>query len=194
MDIVYRKGVINLKYIFALFTAFIAVFVFVAAPVNAKPSTCATIADGTITDINGNLITAGYDQYGYNYQAHMFNGFYNNYSRPAVPVTEGDRLIMKWSDAWISNLDCNLDGKLDRGLVDGEYTDGISKGWLTNHYYGDGVVDFVKIVWTGPGSPLWGQYTIVEEVWNDKGLDLNGLFSKEDVHGFGQNEQWTALP
>lgn len=99
---------------------------------------------------------------------------------------------MKWSDAWISNLDCNHDGKLDRGLVDGQ-SDGISKGWLTNHYFGEGVVDFVKIVWTGEG-PLWGQYTIVQEVWNDKGLDYNGLYSKENVHGFGQNDGWTSMP
>ena len=181
-----------MKKLIAILGSFMAMFIFVST-VSAKSNDCATISGGTITDVNGNVITSGYDQWGYNYQAHMFSGFYDNYSRPTVPVTEGDRLIMKWSDAWISNLDCNLDGKLDRGLVDG-VSDGISKGWLTNHYFGDGVVDFVKIGWTGVGSPLWGQYTIIQEVWNDKVLDLNGLYSKEDVHGFGQNGQWTVLP
>ena len=85
----------------------------------AKPGACATIQDGTITDSAGNPVVLGYDKWGYNYQAHMFNGYADNYSRPAVPVTSGDKLNMKWSDAWLANVDCNGDGKLDRGLVDG---------------------------------------------------------------------------
>jgi len=157
---------------------------------------CATIDLGSITDINNNVITLGYDQYGYNYQAHMFNGFADNYSRPAFPVTEGDKLIMKWSDSWLANVDCNNDHKLDRGLVDGQ-SDGISKGWLTNNYIGTNLdgnryTDFVKIVWVGPGGDLWGQYTIIQEVWNDRDSELNGLYSKIGNPGFGLNDQWTT--
>lgn len=168
----------------------------------AAPSSCATIKDGTIVDSVGNPIEQGYDKYGYNYQAHMFNGFYDNYSRPAVPVTSGDKLIMKWSDSWLANVDCNGDGKLDRGLVDG-VVGGISLGWLTNQVNGSYTdtngdlqhyTDFVKIVWTGPGSPLWGQYTIIQEVWNDPAAGLNGLYSKIGAPGFGLNDQWTTLP
>lgn len=174
----------------------------VVTPAFAAKSECATIQDGTIEDSAGNIIGNGYDQYGYNYQAHMFNGYADNYSRPATPVTSGDKLIMKWSDAWLANVDCNGDGKLDRGLVDGE-VNGVSMGWLTNHYVGSYVdgdgntqhyTDFIKIVWTGPGSPLWGQYTIIEEVWNDPSGGLNGLYSKEGIPGFGLNDQWTVLP
>ncbi len=173
-----------------------------AIPAFAAPSSCATIKDGTITDVKGNPLSVGYDQYGYNYQAHMFNGYYDNYSRPAVPVTSGDKLIMKWSDPWIANVDCNGDGKLDRGLVDG-VVGGISKGWLTNQLNGsytdvNGDVqhytDFVKIVWTGPGSPLWGQYTILQEVLNDPAGGFTGLLSKVGAPGFGLNDQWTTLP
>lgn len=72
----------------------------------AGPSTCATIKDGTITDSTGNPVALGYDQWGYNYQAHMFNGYAGNFSRPTVPVTSGDKLNMKWSDAWLANVDC----------------------------------------------------------------------------------------
>ncbi|HUV71927.1 MAG TPA: hypothetical protein VMW25_02875, partial [Clostridia bacterium] len=120
-------------------------------------SSCNTIESGLINDSAGNPITLGYDQYGYNYQAHMFNGYADNYSRPPVPVTSGDKLIMKWSDSWLSNVDCGGDGKLDRGLVDG-VVGGTSLGWLTNHYVGSYVdgneetqhyTDFVKIVWVG---------------------------------------------
>lgn len=195
----------------ALMLSSIAVPAFADKPLQADSSGvetawvitgCATIQDGTIKDSAGNIITVGYDQYGYNYQAHMFNGYADNYSRPATLVTSGDKLMMKWSDAWLANVDCNNDGKLDRGLVDGQLTDGISKGWLTNLYNGSYTdangeqhyTDFSKIVWTGPNSPLWGQYTIVEEVWNDPAAGYNGLFSKLGAPGFGLNDQWTALP
>src|SRR3989344_4879497 len=96
---------------------------------------CATIQGGTITDSKGNVIQTGFDKYGYNYQAHIFDGYVGNYTRPTVPVTSGDKLVMKWSDSWLANVDCNGDHKLDRGLVNGVAT-GISMGWETNHYVG----------------------------------------------------------
>lgn len=171
-------------------------------PTFAAPASCATIKDGTITDVKGNPISVGYDEYGYNYQAHIFNGYYDNFSRPEVPVASGDKLIMKWSDSWLANVDCDYNGKLDRGLVDG-VVGGISLGWLTNQLNGsytdtNGDVqhytDFVKIVWTGPGSPLWGQYTIIEEVLNDPAGGSTGLMSKIGAPGFGLNDSWTTLP
>ena len=135
---------------------------------------------GTIVDKVGNTITTGFDKWGYNYQAHMFNGLSANYARPAVPVTEGDEsLVMKWSDDWLSNQDCDGDGLLDRG---GDGTN-ISKGWLTNHYEGDYVTAdggshhytySAKIVYDGglacnDGKPscFWGAYTIIEEINSD---------------------------
>lgn len=154
---------------------------------------CAKIKDGTITDSASNIVTLGYDQYGYNYQAHMFNGLYDNYTRPNPPVTSGGvNLMMKWSDDWLANVDCNGNGKLDRGLdVKTGAITGTSMGWLTNHMEGDcdagnGETEhytyFVKIVWVGPeiispdpwggdvsveGKRIWGEYAIIEEVVNN---------------------------
>jgi hypothetical protein len=168
-------------------------------------TSCATIQDGTIVDSAGNPLEMGYDQYGYNYQAHMFNGTYDSSDRVldgkywgVATYYADDSLVMKWSDEWLANVDCNGDNKLDRGLVNGT-SDGISKGWTTNHVEGDydgkeGVhhyTDFVKIVWTGPGSPLWGQYTVVEEVYNDPAGGFTGLLDKVGAPGFGLNEHWT---
>jgi hypothetical protein len=147
---------------------------------------CAKIKDGTITDSTGAAITTGYDKYGYNYQAHMFNGLVDNYTRPAVVVTEGtENLLMKWSDDWLANVDCNNDGKLDRGFdaKTGAIT-GVSQGWVTNHFEGDylGSDDemhhytyFAKIVFVGPapspdpwgGTRIWGQYAVIEELQSD---------------------------
>lgn len=183
----------------------VAIFVFagLTSVTNAAGlSSCTTIQDGGIVDSVGNPVSIGYDQWGYNYQAHMFNGFYNNFSRPAVPVTEGDTLIMKWSDSWLANVDCDGDSKLDRGLIRGEGSTGISMGWLTNQVNGtyldenDEVQDFtnfIKIVWVGPGGSLWGQYEIIQEVLNDPAGGFVGLFSKVLTPGFGLNSQWTTL-
>lgn len=149
---------------------------------------CVKIQSGSIVDVKGNPVTVGYDKYGYNYQAHIFNGLYENYSRPDVVVTEGtENLVMKWSDDWLSNQDCNGDGKLERGLnpktgVSNGPT-GTSLGWVTNHFEGDYLGSdgelhhytyFVKIAYdnglacsAGEPTCLWGSYTVIEELQND---------------------------
>ena len=119
----------------------------------AKPGDgCATIKDGTIVDSKGNPISMGYDEWGYNYQSHMFNGDYGNYSRPDVLVETGIKLMMKWSDTWLANTDCNGDGKLDRGY-DCDPINANSSGcpgaWLTNHMSGtDILADGTEYKWT----------------------------------------------
>ncbi len=178
----------------------------VAAPSWAQ---CAKIKDGTITDATGNVVTLGYDQWGYNYQALLFNGYYDDFSRPATPVLSGDKLIMKWNEAWLSNKDCDGDGKLDRHFGFPSYKG--SGAWLTNHLFGQyqwrgNTYEwsyFVKIVavpsdavltshvWYTPsgariGPALWGEFAIVQEVLNDPGSGDHGLLSKSAVApGFG---------
>jgi hypothetical protein len=101
--------------------------------------TCNYIKGGKILDTAGQIIGLGYDAWGYNYEAHMFNGLYANYGRPAEIATGGDRLMMKWSDTWLSNKDCNKDLKLDRGFSCDPVLAGNSAcegAWLTNHASG----------------------------------------------------------
>jgi hypothetical protein len=90
--------------------------------------------------------------------------------------------VKKWSDDWLANVDCNGDGKLDRGLT-GTTSTGTSMGWVTNHFEGDYMGSdgemhhytyFVKIAYDnglacGKGEPtcIWGLYTIIEELQND---------------------------
>ena len=120
-----------------LVVVMLAVLLLSAVPVFAgKPDGCATIKDGTIKDVNDNVIGLGYDQWGYNYQAHMFNGWYDNYSRPDTPVTSGDTYLkMKWSDLWLSNKDCDRNDVLDRGGPGGT-SSAVPGAWLTNHQWG----------------------------------------------------------
>jgi hypothetical protein len=166
-----------------VFSSVVIVVLASALPAGAQ---CNKIKDGTIQDVNGNFVTIGYDKYGYNYQAHLFNGLVDNYLRPAVIVTEGDEnLVMKWSDDWLANVDCNQDGKLDRGLDPKTLVaGGISKGWVTNHFEGDYLGSdnemhhytyFAKIVWVGQAQAvdpwasvrIWGEYAIIEEIQTD---------------------------
>jgi hypothetical protein len=115
----------------------------------ATPALADTIKDGTITDTTGNPVTLGYDQFGYNYQAHMFNGNYSDYDRIIGGDFSDVKLQMKWNDAWLSNQDRDADCKLDRHYGFQTYIG--SGAWLTNHDVGvnsDGKrwTYFVKIV------------------------------------------------
>lgn len=136
---------------------------------------CATIKDGTILDSAGNVIETGNDQFGYNYQAHNFNGTYDRSDRVhdgtywgTVADYVDDKLMMKWNDEWLSNKDCDGDNKLDRHFGHPSYIG--SGAWLTNHvegeyYDADGNVChytyFVKIVAVSSNDNL------VAGIWHD---------------------------
>ena len=127
------------------------------------------IKDGTILYsaghyLAGTPIEVGYDIFGYNYQAHMFNGLYANVylGRHGFPPYEGDdttyaqrladegygndpyghwywpyrntQLSMKGNDEWISNEDNDGDAALDRHWGFPSYIG--SGAWLTNHMSG----------------------------------------------------------
>ena len=112
-----------------------------------KAEKCATIQSGDILYANdhylaGDLLSNGFDMFGYNYQAHIFKGLYANLYLGVVgfppykgnnkeyldenPEVENDWYIMTyywpyrndevnmtWNDAWQPNKDCDRDGILD---------------------------------------------------------------------------------
>jgi hypothetical protein len=164
---------------------------------------CATIKGGTIFASNGDVIEVGYDVWGYNYQAHMFNGFYCDAYRDAAwcQAYKDIELSMKWNDAWLSNKDCDGDGELDRPLDENGFQYYFGSGaWITNHMKGTYLDDdgneckweyFVKIVavpvdatnnggvWYNAdggeiGPVIWGQFAIIQEVENDPCAGING--------------------
>ena len=176
-----------------------------------KPSNCTTIQSGELFTSDGNVITTGYDEFGYNYQAHMFNGRYCDVDRVIGGDYCDDNLVMKWNDAWLSNKDCDGDGLLDRHYGFDSYIG--SGAWLTNHQSGEYTTDagetckwnyFVKIVaapadayteggyWytadgTEIGPVIWGAFAIVQQVENDACAGLHGLqYLSPAGPGFGQ--------
>jgi len=177
----------------------------------ASAQECTTIQDGTLLTSGGDVILPGYDQWGYNYQAHMFNGTYCDAYRDAAwcqPYKDIE-LMMKWNDAWLSNKDCSDDGLLDRHFGDPSYIG--SEAWLTNHQAGKVEVNgkvrkwtyFVKIVaapedatvssgfWftadgTELGPVIWGSFAIIQQVSNDPSAGEHGILYKSPVGpGFG---------
>jgi len=209
-----------------------------SAAIAGKPDgKCTTIQDGVLTYsashyLAGEPLMVGYDPYGYNYQAHLFNGYYPNVylGGDDFPPYEGDteaylaanpeaeskwywypdvQLQMKWNDAWLSNKDCDGDGKLDRYYGHDSYIG--SGAWETNHQSGEYEVDgktckwtyFVKIVaapddayvedgtWyaadgTEIGPVIWGAFAIIQQVENDPCAGIHGLqYLSPDHPGFG---------
>jgi hypothetical protein len=183
-------------------------------------SGCTKIQEGTLYGSDGSLLEMGYNEWGYNYQAHMFNGMWCDYHPSYRPGGSGHdwcmtnmadvELMMKWSDEWLANTDCDGDGLLDRHYGHVSYNG--SGAWLTNHEKGTYVDDggntcqyeyFVKIVaapvdayvadgyWfnaddTEIGEVIWGAFAIIQEVSNDPCAGEHGLlYSSPDHPGLG---------
>lgn len=164
-------------------------------------SECVTIPGGTIFTSTGEVITTGYDEFGYNYQAHIFNGRYCDYDRVIGGEYCDDTLVMKWNDAWLSNKDCDGDEKLDRHFGYDSYIG--SGAWCTNHQSGTYIGDdgkehkwtyFVKIVAKPTvdydcaahgGEQIWGAFCIIQSVYNDPYGGYHGLELKAARPGLG---------
>ncbi len=141
----------------------------------AKKDAAATIQSGDIYYSSGHYLagqslSTGYDIFGYNYQAHLFNGSYANAYLGAAGYApyEGDdasylaenpgadshwawayrdiKLNMKWNDAWMANTDANRDGALDRHWGYDSYIG--SGAWETNHMQG-----------ANPDGSTWSSFT-----------------------------------
>jgi hypothetical protein len=171
------------------------------ASASAASAQCITIQDGTLLTSAGDVIETGFDNWGYNYQAHMFNGKYcDSYHNDAWCQSYKDiDLLEKWNDAWLANSDCDSDGKLDRHYGFGSYIG--SGAWLTNHQKGMYLDDkgkkqrweyFTKIIaapadatamggtWLAAdgseiGPVIWNDFAVIQEVYNDTGTGDHGV-------------------
>ena len=173
-----------------------------------KPAsdTCLTIQSGNLVAKTGEPLTTGYDEFGYNYQAHMFNGRYCDYDRATGGPYCDVNLVMKWNDAWLSNQSCDGDDELDRHYGYDSYIG--SCAWETNHQsgvYDDGTkwTYFVKIVavpadaymdgdnWCTAdsveiGPAIWGSFARIQQVSNDPHYGEHGILYKSPAApGFG---------
>ncbi len=147
--------------------------------------------------------SGGFDEWGYNYQAHIFNGYYCDAYKDAAwcqPYADV-KIVMKWNDAWLSNKDRDGDGSLDRHYG---FTSYIGSGaWETNHMWGtyigeDGLTyewdEFYKIVAKptsdyicaeNGGYEIWGEFCVVQDIYNDPYSGFEGNTFPPGNPGFG---------
>ena len=95
---------------------------------------------------------AGFDQFGYNYQARLFNGLADGVDKTldgtvwGDPTYANDHLVMKWNAQWDA---CNAAGTDAAADCLGAWTD---NEWNGNVPGGSGVTDHYKIIWVGPST------------------------------------------
>ena len=134
--------------------------------------------------------SGGFDQYGYNRPAGIFNGTYLSLCESPNSAGVGggteaaclafygiyanDQLIMKWNPAWDA---CNAHGYNDLAYCAGAWLTNEENGQVTG---GSGAVWHYKFIWVGSagsassywapgGYSIWGNY----EVIMDQGIDPN---------------------
>jgi hypothetical protein len=172
---------------------------------------CTTIQDGVLKYgpghyFSGQPLRVGFDSYGYNYQAHLFNGSYANarLGSYGLPPYEGNteaylaanpsvaqlaiwsyrdvELVMKWNDMWLANVDCDGNGQLDVHYPFVSYMG--SGAWFTNHEWASYVVGdqtcnwdfFAKVIAVPEGA------TQVGGVWHTAdGTEIGPNFGAESA-------------
>ncbi len=109
----------------------------------------------------------GFDQFGYNYKARIFNGPADGIDRKldgkvwGSPAYANDRLVMKWNAEW--------DRGNDEGWQKGPYDAWENNEWNGAVPGGSGEVWHYKIVWVGPDPAavpegaygIWGQFAVI---------------------------------
>lgn len=133
----------------------------------------------------------GFDEFGYNYQARLFNGPADGVDRildGAVwgdPTYANDHLVMKWSQAWD---DARFNGApwtcdaWENNEWNGMFPGGSGETW---HY---------KIVWVGPelqssdcwrpgGYAVWGEFEVIMDQGTADGLHT--WFAHANPTGYG---------
>lgn len=175
---------------------------------------CNTILEGDIRSYYGYKIVLGLNDLGYNYQAYFFKGLYCDSSLEWECSTEYEdfKLVMKWNDAWLSNVVCDHGIYLDRHLGFESYIG--SGAWLTNdisgkYYDAEGAMCrwsfYVKIVAVPVGAELidgiwyiaedvigpviWDEFAIIEEISDDPCGEINGVQWTSPEH----ENLWDAL-
>ncbi len=138
----------------------------------------------------------GFDQYGYNNKARIFNGVADGVDRKldgAVwgdPTYANDRLVMKWNAEW--------DRGKDEGWANGPYAAWENNEWNGKVPGGSGAVWHYKIIWVGSdlqsspywqpgGYPIWGQFEVIMDQGTDPNLGPGHLwFANAKPNGVGK--------
>ncbi|MDO8424279.1 MAG: hypothetical protein Q7S54_01565 [bacterium] len=177
----------------------IILIMFVTAACGQSPAPAAPTALTAFgsSDFMLNATTGGgFDQYGYNRRARIFNGTGSSWclARGAavncLGIYSPDKLVMKWNDEW------------DRGNAEGWSDPNGYRAWESNEWNGNcagcsGAVWHYKIQWVGAcgadGTPLadggycvWGQFEVLQDHGQDPNLGPGHIwFAQAKPGGYG---------
>jgi len=166
-----------------------------AAPTENAVLKTATLAanGGTCTTAAGKVVATGFDQFGYNRCAHLFNGTFGGYcaARNAAPTCGGvaptSKLVMKWNEEW------------DRGNAE-KWLNPPYVAWLDNEARGTyldstpysehfktrwdaGCVASHGSVSTNGGACIWNQFEILMDHGKEAGAHF--WWTKLTPAGYG---------
>lgn len=162
----------------------------IAGGCQEQPSTAPEISSAASGQVSSLAKDAGFDQFGYNYQARLFNGLADGYDRDLDGTVAGepkyakDRLIMKWSKAWDNARFHGAEWGPD-AWCDNE--------WNGNVPGGTGETDHIKIVWVGKdlkywregGYPIWGEFEVIFEQGKYGNGPATEWLAKTNPAGYG---------
>ena len=144
----------------------------------SKTKDCATIKDGTIVDENGTIITMGFNEDGYNYQAKRYSG-------EMFPDTSpGWFLEWNWNEAYLATIDCDGDNRLDYANGQDNYrgtgawtTTKWTKTYISNEGKACRVSQFTKYIAVPEDATSDGEYfynsdkSVIGQVVNSEGFE-----------------------
>ena len=158
---------------------FLVVFLFVVSFLAFNCSNNSNPVDNTANNSGQKMLKGGFNEFGYNYDARIFNGKADGVDKIldgkvwGDPTYANDRLVMKWTAGW------------DRGNAEGWTNPPYTDAWENNEWNGkfpggSGSVWHYKIIWVGKdlenspywrpgGYAVWGQF----ETIMDQGQDPN---------------------
>ncbi len=115
----------------------------------------------------------GFDEFGYNYNARLFNGWYGSYDKDIeggpIPGTGDALLLMKWSKNWDPMTDQPIGAWCTNHFTwySNDYEEGTLFGWDTRLPWTDKdsvpeaeyrVEEFAKIMKVGDNEEEWERY------------------------------------
>lgn len=169
----------------------------VTNPTESAVLKTATLAakGGTCTLANGNVASTGFDAYGYNRCAHIFNGSWGGYctepKRNAEPdcygVLRTTKLIMKWNEEWDRGnaekwLKPPYAAYLDNEIR-GNYLDGTPFSEHFKTRWDAGCVSSRGTVSGNGGSCIWGRFEVLMDHGKEAGEHL--WWAKLTPAGYG---------
>ena len=180
-----------MKKLFVIAIAIAAMWVFQAQ------AACVTIQQGTLVYQSGYLagypLQVGVDPYGYNYQAHSYNGsYFNAYANGSgLPPYNGDDtayLSYVGSGAWLTNhngweVTVGKHGKQANEFIKIVAIPATAVVGAPASYFGEQTVYVDNKVM---GDQLWGEFAVIQYVLNDPSNGDHGLRLKSEANaGFG---------